>query len=302
MEHRAYKRNRIRKDASAKRKKWVNAAAVIASIALIAAIVALSPAGDWMNEHIVRPVAAWIRTNDSDERIAEALKAQDQQAAKPTAAASPAASPEDVRVLTAQETPFYLLQMGAFMERGEAEKHAEQIRQMGAGGTIMEDGPVFRVMAAAYRDEESLMQVQSQVRGDGFEATPYITDQNAVKITLKGNQTAVKNAEEAIGFLSEVPGELTNISLQFDRAEIGKEEVFKKIEAFADQAETLSDSLKNVNNDTLKPVVSIILKYQESISTFLQNYDSISEREIASALKSLQIETILHYIRFFDQK
>ena len=146
------------------------------------------------------------------------------------------------------------------------------------------------------------MQVQSQVRGDGFEATPYITDQNAVKITLKGNQTAVKNAEEAIGFLSEVPGELTNISLQFDRAEIGKEEVFKKIEAFADQAETLSDSLKNVNNDTLKPVVSIILKYQESISTFLQNCDSISERDIASALKSLQIETILHYIQFFDQK
>lgn len=279
----------------------VTAFVVIASIGLMALIIYLSPLGDLLKKHIIEPVASAIQFSGPDERIADALKSQ--EGATATAYASPSDTPAAEKSrLTVQEIPFYILQMGAYFDKESADEHADQLRTMGAGGFVLEDGSVFRVLAAAYLDEESLMQVQTQVRADGYEATPYITGKDTVTITLEGDPEALKKAKEAIALLSEVPSELSSMSLLFDRKQISTDHAFDQLEKMSEQAQSILDSFASVKNNSLQPILTVVQEYRNSISTFIKERDTISILEISGALKHLQISTITDYIRFFDQK
>ena len=192
--------------------------------------------------------------------------------------------------------------MGTYLDEKSANEHALQLRTMGAGGVVLHDETIFRVFAAAYRDEESLIQVQSQVRADGFEATPYITEHDSVNITFEGEERAVEQAKSAAEFLSTIPNDLSDLCISFDRNQIDSDTVFEKLENMSDQANEILKTFSDVNNNTLQPILSIVQKYANSISTFSEEHDTISSTDLSGALKRLQIETILDYIRFFDQK
>lgn len=280
----------------------VTAIVVVLSVGLIALIVYFSPLGSLIQEHIIEPIASVIQIHHEDEAIVDALKSQDaQQTAAPT---EQAAHEEPIRknVLTVTETPFYILQMGTYLDEKSANEHALQLRTMGAGGVVLHDETIFRVFAAAYRDEESLIQVQSQVRADGFEATPYITEHDSVNITFEGEERAVEQAKSAAEFLSTIPNDLSDLCISFDRNQIDSDTVFEKLENMSDQANEILKTFSDVNNNTLQPILSIVQKYANSISTFSEEHDTISSTDLSGALKRLQIETILDYIRFFDQK
>lgn len=280
----------------------VTAFVVILSIGLMALIIYLSPLGELLQKHVIEPVASAIRFGGADERIEDALKSQEGVTATAYASPSPSAASTEKSRLTVQEIPFYILQMGAYFDKESAEEHAAQLQTMGAGGVVLADGSVFRVLAAAYQDEESLMQVQTQVRADGYEATPYITGKNSVTITLEGNPEALKKAQEAIALLSDIPVELSKMCLTFDRKQISSEDVFDQLENITEQAQIVLDSFANVQNDTLQPILTVVQEYRNCISTFIRERDTISVSEISGALKYLQINTITDYIRFFDQK
>ena len=126
---------------------------LIVSIVLIAGIVVLSPLGESLMTHVITPIAS-CRSAGSDHSIVSALKQQEDV----QATASPSIVPNSKKheTITIEERPFYILQMGAFTDAAAADQHASEILRMGAGGTVFQDGSVFRVFAAAYMDEASL--------------------------------------------------------------------------------------------------------------------------------------------------
>ena len=296
MEHRSSSRAYTVK--MKKRSMAATVIVVLLSVVLIAGILVFSPIGDYLIEHAVQPILALFKGDrETDEKVVSALKAQEEQ---PTAV--PSAVPTPVQnSLTVTETPFYLLQMGAFTEQDQAQEHADKIRSMGAAGYVFEDGSVYRVFAAAYRDEESLKKVQMQVRMDGFEATPYITDRNSVHLTLKGDKTAVDAVQKAVELLSNVPDALCEWNLSLDRQTIDGEE-FRKL--LSDQLNRVDEALREfdtIASDSLNPIVSVLQKYKNRISTFLQEHDTIS-RMNACDCKRLQIACIVDYISLFEQE
>ena len=99
-----------------------------------------------------------------------------------------------------------------------------------------------------------------------------------------------------------MPSELSTICLSFDRNQISIEETVQKLNSYTDQANDILSCFGNMQNNSMEPILTVIQKYQETISTFLKERDTISAEEISGALKHLQIETIMDYIRFFDQK
>ena len=274
---------------------------VILSIGLIALIIALSPIGAFLSDHVFVPLFETLTGPDSDEQIVSALAGQEATTTTQPSA-EPSEKPQQERVLTVDETPFYILQMGVFTDESAAEDHAEEIRRMGAGGFVYHDNAVFRVFAAAYLDEDSLVKVQGQVRSDGFEATPYITDSARVKIMLRGDQNAIEETEQSVSFLKDVPETLSKLALSFDKGECDAQELKQKIRSMLSACEEKLAFFDSVKDESVARFRTVLEKYQKSVSTFLNEYDSIVSDECASALKHLQLETIIDYILFFDQE
>ncbi len=283
-----------------KRNMAVTAVVVLLSIVLIAGIVTLSPLGDWLTEHVFQPVTAYLNPDKKeDQGIVSALKTQEQQpSASPTASAS--AIPLENSMIIA-ETPFYLLQMGVFTGETQAKEHADKIRAMGGGGVVYCDQTLYRVFAAAYRDEESLKKVQSQVRTDGFEATPYILEQNSVRITLKGNTEAVKATETAVELLTVIPSTLCDLSLQFDKQTLDGDVLKKNLHELNEKLNETMAAFKKLPSGSVEPLQNCLQKYADRISTFLAEHDTIIKAN-AGDLKHLQIECIIDYIQFFERK
>ena len=290
------------KHSKTKQSAAITAIVVILSIVLISLTIYLSPLGTLIQKHIVEPVKRVLEIDRADESIEAALKSQDETIVTASPTAEETNSPQQTTVLHIQETPFYLLQMGTYLDEKQAEERAEQILTMGAGGVVWKDEAVYRVFAAAYRDEDSLKQVQSQVRADGFEATPYITETNTLTITLQGEEDALRQAKEAIDFLSTIPENLSDMSLSFDRKQIDNDDVIEEMTKMSEKALTIINTLEQNQNDSLKPVLNVVQKYLDNISTFLEEHDNISLNEISGALKHLQIKSIMDYIQFFEWK
>lgn len=284
------------------RSSLVTALIALASVVLIALIIYLSPLGNLVQAHVIKPILTFFSGENRDSDIIDALKVHDAQSATPVITAPATAAPLQKCVLTVKETQYFVLQMGVFLEKSAADEHAAQLHQMGAGGVVLQDGQVFRVFVAAYTDENSLMQVQSQVRADGFEATPYITEHNTVQITLEGSDAAITEARTAISLLSSVPSDLNDLSLRFDQEEIDTVQVFQALSEMKRKTEEIRNVFEGGDAETMLPILSIIEKYENAISTFLQERDTITENELSADLKRLQLTIIIDYIRFFDQK
>ena len=268
---------------------------VIASIVLIACIIVLSPIGNYLTEHVIMPLSC-KSANDSD--IVSALKQQDaDKTAEPT---TPALTEKEHKVITIEETPFFILQMGAFVNADDAARHADEIIRMGAGGAVYQDGSVYRVFAAAYTDESSLMKVQSQVRSDGFEATPYITESKSIRITLDGDQQAIKNISDATKMLNDIPRDLCSLCLSFDKGEIDDKALCNTLTEKHCEILASAKSLEQIKTTDVSSIPTLLEKYAKNISTFLDEHDTMNAEMFSGSLKHLQLSTIIDYILFFD--
>ena len=269
---------------------------VIASIVLIAGIVVLSPLGNYLMEHVITPLSDKLSATDKD--IVSALKQQESVHSPVPTVSVPTENTH--KVITIEETPFYILQMGAFVNVDDAAQHADEIMRMGAGGAVYRDGSVYRVFAAAYSDESSLKKVQSQVRSDGFEATPYITESKSLRITLDGDHQAIKLVSDASQMLNDIPKELCDLCLSFDKGEIEENTLDNILKEKQSACLAAASSLEQINPTEVSSISTLLRKYAKNISTFLDEHDTINTEMISGLLKHLQLMVIIDYILFFD--
>ncbi len=272
---------------------------VILTIALIAAIVVLSPIGKYLNERVVSPLLSCANDEIRDDRIVSALTQQESKTPEPTV--KPMKDTEKT-VLTINETQFYILQMGAFTDQETATRRSEELRRLGAGGTIRKEGNVFRVFAAAYLDEDSLMKVQSQVHADGFEATPYITEKYSVKLTLEGKKQDIETVKESTEMIGEIPVRLSKLCLQYDKNELSTTDILMELNGLDTNCKNMIEKIEALSNPTIKPLKVLIEKYEEYISTFSSLHDTIDTEAMSGMLKDLQLKCIIDYILFFEQR
>ena len=159
---------------------------ILLCCALTVFLLSTSYLGDKLVDQYITPVFAKIMGKGVTPEPSE-LPVMAQAREEPTMTAAPAT---EKFVFELPETSWYLLQMGAYADPEEAHAQALSIQRMGAGGYIYEDEQGFsRVFAAAYADQESLLQVQQQVRSSGYENTAYSIHPDGVEVTLSGQRT-----------------------------------------------------------------------------------------------------------------
>ena len=210
----------------------------------------------------------------------------------------PASTPAVEKIVfTLPETSWYLLQMGAYADPEEAHTQAETIRSMGAGGYIYEDEQGFsRVFAAAYADQESLLQVQQQVRNSGYENTAYSIHPDGVEVTLSGESQDAQKLRSAMETIQGVPAALTDFALKYDEKGLTPAQSIQfmnELSVSLAGAQQCLDGLKD--NRPLAQMDEYVTWIMDSISTFLAKSDTMSKIECGAAVKHFQIESILKY-------
>ena len=195
------------------------------------------------------------------------------------------------------ETSWYLLQMGAYADPEEAHAQAQTIQSMGAGGYIFEDEQGFsRVFAAAYRDQESLLQVQQQVRNSGYENTAYSIHPDGIEVTLSGQNTDAQRMKTAMETIQSVPGNLTDFALKYDEKNMNPSQAIQFMNELSVSLSAARQCFEGFRDTTPMAQLDVYAAWiMDSISTFLSRSDTMNKIECGSAIKHFQIESILKY-------
>ena len=195
------------------------------------------------------------------------------------------------------ETSWYLLQMGSYADPEEAHAQAVSIRSMGAGGYVYEDEQGFsRVFAAAYGDQESLLQVQQQVRNSGYENTAYSIHPDGIRVTLSGQSGDAQRLRSAMEIIQNVPGALTDFSLKYDANDLTPAQAIQFMNELSVSLSAARECFAGMKDtEPVGQLDEYAAWIMDSISTFLAKSDTINKIECGAAIKHFQIECILKY-------
>ncbi len=203
----------------------------------------------------------------------------------------------DKIVFDLPETSWYLLQMGAYADPEEAHAQALSIQSMGAGGYIYEDEQGFsRVFAAAYADQESLLQVQQQVRSSGYENTAYSIHPDGVEVTLSGQRTDAERIKSAMETVQKAPYELTDFALKYDEKSLTPAQAIQFMNELAVRLSAARQGFASVEKTSpMAQMDEYAARILDTISTFLAKSGTMNTVECGAAVKHFQIESILKY-------
>lgn len=118
----------------------------------------------------------------------------------------------------------YALQMGVYNEKNNAQNQANQLKQRGAAGYILEDGVQYRVLAAAYESQESLKSVREQLKTENLDSTSYVFSFTPTSLRVTATKEQLKSISDGIVALSDLQKNLGVTALSFDKEQKTVEE------------------------------------------------------------------------------
>lgn len=231
-----------------------------------------------------------------NERISEAISQQEDNLASASPSATPFKSGSDQ--LKLEQRVYYILQMGQYTDPKQANEQSVLIRPMGAAGYVYADDSVKRVFAAIYTEEKDFQKVLEQVRTDGYEASAFLLTSDELVIDVVGDTAQNANIIDAISMSVEIQDQLAEIALNFDKGELSATQCKNRISGLHERLNTALDKITLNSTDNIKKITEYLSDQCEILSTFRTIDDTISEGEISSAVKQLQIRTIIRYIDF----
>ncbi len=265
---------------------------ILLCCALTVFLLSTSYLGDKLVDQYITPAFARIMGKDVTPEPSEVpVMAQ-------APAPLPSASPDMEKVVfELPGTSWYLLQMGSYADPEEAHAQAQAIQKMGAGGYIYEDEQGFsRVFAAAYGDQESLLQVQQQVRSSGFENTAYSIHPDGIQVSLTGQSTDAQRMKTAMETIQSVPGSLTEFALKYDEKDLKPAQAIQFMNELSVSLAAARQCFEGLRDRTpMAQMDEYAAWIMDSISTFLAKSDTMNKIECGATIKHFQIETILKY-------
>lgn len=273
----------------------VTAILILASLVLGIFLFCSSSWGQGIAEEYIAPIAEKVMNlilPTSTPETKEAMGVTEMSSPEPSA--TPTAITVDWEL---PESSWYILEMGVYTDSQQASQESEKLQSMGAAGYMYTDieGHI-RLLAAGYREQESLLQVQKQVTESGFTASPYNFHLAGLKCRLTGEKEDVSAIEQALDTACDLPSLLTDYALRFDRenltVQVAREQINGWLETLAEAESTL---LLYRDAAPLEAFCAYMAEAKSLLSTFLQKDATISQTECAASLKYTQIAVLVAY-------
>lgn len=210
----------------------------------------------------------------------------------------PTGTPE-IRVLEWElpESSWYLLEMGVFSDETAAQAQAEYLRGMGAAGYLYTDKEGYiRLLAAGYRDQESLIKVQKQITENGFSGSPYNFHLSGLKCKLTGEDQELLQLKKALQLAADIPGLLTDYALRFDREALSVDTARAQCNDWLEDILSAETTLsRHTAEAPLAAFCTYLGRIRSTLSTFLEKDATINNTQCAAALKYTQIAVLTAY-------
>ncbi len=272
----------------------------LAVIAAIVYVVSASAVGAWVAEKVIAPAFAAFDSLVQGSAPAAPAGIETKAPVQQGGVSAAQAVTGDVQI-PAMEC--FALQMGVFSTRENAQTEAENLRQRGAGGYVLEDAGKYRVLAAAYAGQESLKQVREQLKAEGMDSASYVF--SAPNNTLRVTATQEQLDEVAAGFeaLSVLLNDMAAATLQFDQQQMTEEQGRQSAAKLLEQlqaAQTRFAKLAAVENPVLEAASACYAECETALKE-LQAYTAQSSLDFSSKMKYTHICIVHAYAKLADQ-
>ena len=201
----------------------------IVSLLMVGAIVYLisaSAAGTWIAEHIMAPmISAFSNRHDEAENGAQTVNGTETPDAGLSASVDLSAGTSPKNTVSAQVSlpalDCFMLQMGVYSSKSNAEAQAEALQAQGAGGYILEDSSTgetrYRVMASGYDSAESAKSVKTRLVEDGIDCTVYELSTAAASFRVTASEEHIPQIEAGFSALEKAQSALSAAVIDFDK-------------------------------------------------------------------------------------
>lgn len=201
------------------------AGGAIVSLLLIAGIIyiiASSSAGEWMAKNVMAPAIAFFTGNKNGEGAGDDPAETTGQG---DSTGSLDLSEGDAAPVSAQITfpgvTCYMLQMGVFNSRANADTQAQTLQARGAAGFVLEDAssgePRYRVMAAGYEEYESAKSVKERLTTEGTDCTLYMLESVSAVFRVTAPEEDMEGVRAGFEALANARKSLAEAALSFDK-------------------------------------------------------------------------------------
>ena len=180
-------------------------------------LVSASAAGTWIAQNVMAPVfqavdgvVAGFSSTPAPQPI---VQTPDQQiTVPPSAGVDTVAAEVEVPAISC-----FALQMGVYSSQQNAQIQAADLQKRCAGGYVMEDAGRYRVLAAAYEDEQSLKQVREQLLTEGMESASYVLSTQGTHLRVSATQEQIDGIKAGFEALYTLQQGIGRAALVFDQ-------------------------------------------------------------------------------------
>lgn len=191
----------------------------------------------------------------------------------------------------------YAVQIGVYGELANAEAQSESLRKLGAAGYISADGERYRVLAAGYPDESSMVKVRAQLEGSGIDSLTHEIVTDGMRLKVSGTPEQLEALEAALSFTAALPERLSEEVIRFDRDALGVAEgveAMSGIRSLCVKHMSAFDELDEKAGETLEPVKD----YLDGVAALIDGLERLDAGDtvpFSSAVKRLYLDAVFGY-------
>lgn len=206
--------------------------------------------------------------------------------------------------LKANALVMYTVQMGAFSEAENAQSYAKELKALGGGAYILNDG-FHRVLAVGYQLEEDAQKVRKDLASNGIES-------HIFKLATAGADMKITASEENVGAIRsayEIWEEkyhlLEQMVIQLDSGAISVNDTYNKINELKKDMESKRDRLRELNNNQSNNVIleGLVTLYDKTCLSFekILSQNSSDKVAISAEIKYTYIDMLMQYKEYMEQ-
>ena len=191
---------------------------------------------------------------------------------------------------------FYTIQLGAFEKRENAEQQAERLRAQGAAGYVLEDGGLFRVLAACYETNDDAIQVREQLAQQNVTSRIHVLHGARRTITVTADDKTANRLCEAVNGVPAYLHTFYEAVNGFDRDKTEVSETAAKLKAIAEAVQGAAELFDAVEGDEAEAFCALADELTRILTR--ERTDAMARTEHSAQLKADYLEAVLCFLRY----
>lgn len=223
-----------------------------------------------------------------------------QTACPSPASETPGVESESAKVVLSR-LELYMIQMGVYSSQENTAEQTEALKKAGAAGYVYNDNGSFRVIAAAFTDEQDAESVCDRLNSEGYSSTVFTLKVNGAELLITSEGSDLKAVKEAFDSASLSLKRIADITGVTDIDDNTKADVSAGLSTLLSGIETAASGIYRASqtNDMMRYLYSYLNDVSQLIRGFISS--EYGSAELSSELKLLSIETGVRYSELLKQ-